>query len=347
MKKYPKFIREYEGDIPKDFILEKYSEVKEEFKKRSYNTQSLQKNYFPQFLESNTLEGDLLTRCLEIRQLGSALTLKKLQLIYGDVLGKSKWDSYCEKQSISNSFEYKKEKYGWSREQFNDYNKSRQVTLQNLVKRHGKSKGERIFKNYCEKQQYTNTLPYFIEKYGEEDGVKEYNRVCSEKAITLENMIRVHGKEKGHRVFYNFKTSINKSTVSNISQKFFEELEQLIEIENSIYFKKCNKEFVIYCENNKRQYLYDYYGKYNGKRFIIEFHGDIWHANPSIYSQNDIPFQFIGEHQPTAKEIWEKDIQKEKCVLKREYQMLIVWESEYLNDKTKTLKSILNEIKRL
>lgn len=41
MKKYPKFIREYEGDIPKDFILEKYSEVKEEFKKRSYNTQSL------------------------------------------------------------------------------------------------------------------------------------------------------------------------------------------------------------------------------------------------------------------------------------------------------------------
>lgn len=78
MKKYPKFIREYEGDIPKDFILEKYSEVKEEFKKRSYNTQSLQKNYFPQFLESNTLEGDLLTRCLEIRQLGSALTLKSI-----------------------------------------------------------------------------------------------------------------------------------------------------------------------------------------------------------------------------------------------------------------------------
>jgi hypothetical protein len=47
-----------------------------------------------------------------------AITEKNLIKKWGEEKGKIKWKEYCEKQSISNTFEYKKEKYGWSKEEF-------------------------------------------------------------------------------------------------------------------------------------------------------------------------------------------------------------------------------------
>ena len=38
-----------------------------------------------------------------------ALTLENMIKKYGEMEGKIRWDSYCKKQSISNTFEYKKE----------------------------------------------------------------------------------------------------------------------------------------------------------------------------------------------------------------------------------------------
>ena len=48
-----------------------------------------------------------------------------------------------------NTFEYKKEKFGWSPEDFKEFNKSRAVTKENLIKKHGEEKGLEIFNNYC------------------------------------------------------------------------------------------------------------------------------------------------------------------------------------------------------
>ena len=44
---------------------------------------------------------------------------------WGIELGKQKWKEYCNKQSITNTFEYKKEKYGWDENEFNEFNKKK------------------------------------------------------------------------------------------------------------------------------------------------------------------------------------------------------------------------------
>jgi hypothetical protein len=55
----------------------------------------------------------------------SAPTLKNMIIKYGEDEGQKRWDIYIQKQAYTNSFEYKKEKYGWSLEDWETYNKSR------------------------------------------------------------------------------------------------------------------------------------------------------------------------------------------------------------------------------
>ena len=44
---------------------------------------------------------------------------------YGEDEGTRRWDLYRHKQAVTNTFEYKQEVYGWTIDQFNEYNKSR------------------------------------------------------------------------------------------------------------------------------------------------------------------------------------------------------------------------------
>lgn len=127
-----------------------------------------------------------------------SVTLEKMRIRYGIEEGNKRWYNYCKKQAKTNTFEYKKEKYGWSKKKFYEYNKSRSVTKENLIKKHGKEKGIEIWINYLGRQEYTNSLKYYIEKYGEENGVvkwKEYNK--SKASCTEENYIRKYGKREG------------------------------------------------------------------------------------------------------------------------------------------------------
>lgn len=55
-------------------------------------------------------------------------TLENMISRYGIDEGTKKWNDYRSKQAETNSYEYKKQKYGWTREQFNAYNKSRAST---------------------------------------------------------------------------------------------------------------------------------------------------------------------------------------------------------------------------
>jgi hypothetical protein len=52
-------------------------------------------------------------------------TLDNMISKYGQIDGEIKWQIYKEKQSYSNSFEYKRDRYGWDYEQWVEYNKKR------------------------------------------------------------------------------------------------------------------------------------------------------------------------------------------------------------------------------
>ena len=71
------------------------------------------------------------------------------------------------------------------------------------------------------------------------------------------------------------------------------------------------------------------------KKLVIECYGDIWHANPAIFSSDDIVDVFGG--RMTAAEIWRKDSLRIKQIKSFGYDVYIVWERDWKNYNTKNL----------
>lgn len=90
---------------------------------------------------------------------------------------------------------------------------------------------------------------------------------------------------------------------------------------------------------------YDF--KINDFKILMEIQGDFWHANPEIYSPNDL-MSYPGKKMK-AKEVWKKDESKRKNAEKYGYKILYYWEKD-LKDMTdediivSILESLKNEI---
>ena len=237
-----------------------------------------------------------------------AITKDNMIKKYGEELGLEKWNSYCQKQSITNTFEYKREKYGMTKEEFKEYNKSRACTKELFIKRHGYEEGLKRWSEYCERQRYTNSKEYFIKEYGEEKGLEKYINFAKSRAEQY---------------------STSFSSVSKISLELFNNIIKYF-INNEIYFNKNEYEIIL---NTGDVYHLDYYDK--TLNVIIEFYGDFWHYNPLIYNENDI--NVYNKHLYDKQRI--EKIQKE---LKS--RIIIVWEHTYYNNKQKTIDKIIDII---
>ncbi len=243
----------------------------------------------------------------------TAITLANLIEKYGTESGQTRWESYRRKQAETNTFEYKKEKFGWSEDEFAEYNKGRSATLENMISRHGEDIGIERWNAYCERQRYTNTVDYFKKKLGHDAGLEKYKEINAKKALV-------------HRV--------SSQIYSKVEKEFILLLEsQLGNVDNS----SIANPYCLWDNDLNRHYIYDI----KHKDCIIEFNGDYWHANPLIYNEADT----IKDH--TATEIWNKDARKIEVANKKGFRTLVVWESDYINNKEKTIteviKWILNE----
>lgn len=267
-----------------------------------------------------------------------AMTLENQIKKYGKEEGTRRWNSYCKRQSETNTFEYKHKKYGISEEEFKLYNKSRACTLENMIIKYGEQEGIERWNSYCERQKYAGcALEYFQEKYGEQEGILQYQKVNNKKKLTKENFIRKYGETKGKQKFFEYLETASKNTfVSKISQEFFDELYNILpkELQNNCYYHKLNNEYLIYV--NGTCYYYDFV--LPSLKYCIEFNGDYWHANPAKYNPTDLiryPNHIILE----AHTVWERDIEKH-IAMKRErnYDIDIVWESDYKKDHNSILE---------
>jgi G:T-mismatch repair DNA endonuclease (very short patch repair protein) len=62
---------------------------------------------------------------------------------------------------------------------------------------------------------------------------------------------------------------------------------------------------------------------------LIDVNGDIWHANPKLYKENDkITFPF---KKVKAKHIWQKDKSKKELAESYGYKVFYIWESDIKN----------------
>lgn len=176
-------------------------------------------------------------------------------------------------------------------------------------------------KKQISERQTTFTLDKCIKKYGEEDGTKIYN----DRQINWIATLRKNGN-----LTLGF---------SRISQELFNRILELYNESDKkhIHYATHNKEYSIGVSKNS-YYLYDFTDLKNKK--IIEYHGDKFHGNPKKYSENDTPNPLNKKIK--AKDMWIKDKLKENKAIEKGFDVLVIWDSDYLNNKELIIKKIIN-----
>ena len=95
-----------------------------------------------------------------------------------------------------------------------------------------------------------------------------------------------------------------------------------------------------YINTGNKYFIYDFIN--HVAKIILEFNGDIWHANPDLYSENWIN----PVSKKTAKEIWEHDKEKKIVAELSGYRVVTFWEKNY-NELRYNNKAIQNKLYEL
>lgn len=187
---------------------------------------------------------------------------------------------------------------------------------------------------------------YWIVRSGmtENEAIKQVSEY--QKTFTKEKCIKKYGLEKGLKIWQErqdkWQESLHKSRklhvgYSKISQTLFNDI--LKHYNNNkidyVFYGSKNREYSI--RKNNVNYIYDFTDL--DKRKIIEFQGDIYHGNPILFSENDVPNPYHKDK--TAKDLWEFDKLKKEIANNEGFDVLTIWENNYRKNKDEVLKSCL------
>jgi hypothetical protein len=187
-----------------------------------------------------------------------------------------------------------------------DYKKLHNTNIEYyLNKGYSLSESDRLLKD----RQTTFTLKKCIIKYGEIIGTEKYN----DRQYRWQNSMAKNGNIK--------------SGFSKVSQELFEILQRNYDDNDKeyLFFASKNKEFKL-PKSDGGIWLYDFADIKNKK--LIEYNGDIYHANPKHFKSDDCPHPYMKT--TTAQMIWNKDLKKEIAAKEKGYELLTVWESDFL-----------------
>jgi hypothetical protein len=245
-------------------------------------------------------------------------------------------------------------------------------TLENFIRKYGKEKGEELWKNKNIEKGKKNTKSYIKEnysdyesefskryggtslermilKYGEDEGKKRYEQKVEKNRYSSSNksIIDLYGEEKGNIIIEGKRKKRNSTLAKNgtfhsgnyskCSQELFFTLhfflkeyynQENIPVKYALY----GKELFLWSNsiNDNTIYFYDF----SFEKKIIEFHGDYFHCNPNLYSEE----YFNTKKGLYAYQIWEIDEIKKRVAIDKGYQYLTIWQKEYSDNKTKIEK---------
>jgi len=202
--------------------------------------------------------------------------------------------------------------------QHNEFLKSFNI-IQNTKLEYYLNKGYNLSESekLLNERQSTFSLKKCIDKYGYNDGIEVFNKRQEKWKNSL------------------IKNGNLKNGYSKISQELFNILDCFYEKSNN-YFHSKNGEYFIH--DAGRLFLYDFVDFDNKK--IIEYNGDVFHANPNMFKFDEHPNPF--NTKLTSDDIWNYDMEKYYIAIKNGFDVLIIWDSEYLDDKIKIILKCLN-----
>jgi len=183
-------------------------------------------------------------------------------------------------------------------------------------------------------RQTTFSKEICIKKYGEEVGLIKWQERQDKWLKALDD------KTDEEKIEINRKKLLNNSGYSKMSQDLFWSIYNNFKEHNIIFQELSNREVIMYNHDIKQMYKYDYVDFTNKK--VIEFNGDFWHCNPKKYNEN----YFNKVKQKYANELWNKDKIKNDFVINKGYDLLVVWETDFKQNKEKVIKQCIDFINK-
>lgn len=194
-------------------------------------------------------------------------------------------------------------------------NQKHRFSIDYFLQKFGKEQGLNEWNLYCESMRKT-TLKSFIDRYGDEIGTKRYNIFVERmKYVQSENFFtEKYGEEVGKIKFREFlisKISNFKDKYSKISQNLFWGIyENLNEEQKSkCYFYELNQEYSFYVWK-KEITLINVDFKLKNK--IIEFDGDYWHSKKEQIIKDNLRDEYLKEKGYFIKRVKEIEFRKNK-----------------------------------
>lgn len=227
-------------------------------------------------------------------------------------------------------------------------------TERSFIIKYGESEGVKLFRDKKIKEgklHSQRSIEYWINKgYTLEESKNKVSE--SQNTFSLSKCVEKYGEEEGKKIFTKRQNKWQESLLNNgnmkrgyskISQELFYKLLEIYNItdKNKIKFATHNGEFKL-DNSNGGVYIYDFVDMTNKK--IIEYNGDMYHANPKKYKKTDTPHPY--RKNKTSLEIWESDKNKLTTAKNNGYEVLVIWDSEYRwGNKEKVIKKCLKFLK--
>ena len=157
-----------------------------------------------------------------------------------------------------------------------------------------------------------------IEKYGETKGLTIWQRRQDNWQKTL------NAKSESEKSRIN-RLKVGKGCVVSKAERIL-----LEHFQNTI--PQIIHQYTLFVDT-KKQYIYDFMFD----RKIIEYNGDFWHCNPTIYSAD-----FVNPRtKMLAKDKWATDTVKLQHARDSGYEVLVIWESDFIKNKEDIIKKCI------
>lgn len=170
--------------------------------------------------------------------------------------------------------------------------------------------------------QTTFSKEICIKKYGEEKGLEIFNKRQEKwQESLLKNGNIKGGYSKISQECFNY---IIENNICNFGN-----------LENIQYATK-NSEYAI--QYKGKNWCYDFTDLNHNK--IIEFNGDVYHANPEFFDKDDYPHPYNKTEK--SKHIWARDKGKLKIANKFGFDVLTIWEYDWKHRKEQVIQQIQN-----
>lgn len=282
----------------------------------------------------------------------SSLNMQILR--YGEKEGKERFEATSEKKKYSYSLIGHIEKYGEEegRKKYDDFCKSRSVTLEKMISKYGEKEGRKKYQEMNLAKSKSVSLQGFIERHGKEEGQRLFKISSMKKSPIYRELLKIYDETTATKLYMSGKSKkydkakkivadrmqsvyirSSKGPTSKQSNSFFESLSEYITIDFTYGSK--GKELKIFDEKNMKIFYYDAYNE--DKKIIIEYHGVAYHPKIGEYD-------WVSPYGLRYDEARARDELKRQAALDHDYSYIEIWSDAPMYEKIEKIQKVIQEI---